>query len=461
MLNKFIYLTILFFLFLSAHGGYALNKKTLAFKNNWDKVHLVYYDKFPYNMGGEDKEIPECTKFPADEQQKNKAFLLCKEHIILLRPAAVIHLWRRQQRRKGYISLSMKEFGIINVHAYIASVNKYVPTIKNNITTDMKKVTGKFIRYTSAVNHYMIKNNKTHTITVVNATPNHPFYVINRHKFIPISKVLPFDSLMTLSNQPCSLVYPGSDNLLPGAIRKKNTLTRVYNIEIEKKHVYFVSKINILVHNPCEHLVAYYKHLKSYDIIQKCHVGNEPGLRLYLPAADVKFLDVTMELNSVLAPHGGINSGILEKIHALGFGFMENYGLSSLAEEERVNVRELLRTPSLLTWKLLKPMPMPDYEANFLPYVKDIEQACQDMEVSSTSKETSGLLGMDSDECSSIDIDDNYNHHADYSERNYRSLEHEAMQLPDGNELLLGIQELRSAGLSNEHIRVALFKRIH
>ena len=390
MLNKIIYLNILFFLFLSVHGGYALNKKTLVFKNTWDKVHLVYYDQFPYSMGGEDKEIPECTKVPADKQQKNKAFLLCKEHIILLRPASVLHLWGRQQRRKGYISLSMKEFGIINVHAYIASVNKYVPTIKNNITADMNKVTGKFIRYTSTVNPYMIKNNKTHTIAVVNATPNHPFYVINRHKFIPISKVSPVDSLMTLSNQPCSLVHPKDDSLLPGAIRKKNTLIRVYNIEIEKKHVYFVSKMNMLVHNPCENLVKYYKHLKKNHVIQKCHVGSKPSLVLSVKKMNV----VTLALGSryrVYSMFGGLHPNILEKIHALGFDFMEDSGALTLEDEEMINAQLSLDRGELLTWRLRNPMSMGDYELNFLREVRDIEQPTQLMEVSSTGQHNTAI----------------------------------------------------------------------
>ena len=240
----------MFIFFLAMNTGHALNKEIVDVHNNQKKIDLIYYDRFPYKKSYDGIKIPECIRVPARQRQKTSDVLLCKEHIALLRPASVIKLWQRQQRLKGYIPFSMKEFGIINVHAYITGVKEYTQVMKNNIAPDSTHVTGKFIRYAPEVNHYIIKDKQTNMTSAVDATPNHPFYVINKHAFVPISKVLSSDSLVTLSNHEAHLTYPDGSNYLYSINRKKNKLIRVYNVEAEKKHVYFISKLNILVHNP-------------------------------------------------------------------------------------------------------------------------------------------------------------------------------------------------------------------
>ena len=93
----------------------------------------------------------------------------------------------------------MKEFGIINVHAHITGVKEYTQVMKNTITPDSNHVTGKFIRYAPEVNRYTVKDKQTNMTSAVDATPNHPFYVKNKHAFVPISKVLSSDSLVSRS----------------------------------------------------------------------------------------------------------------------------------------------------------------------------------------------------------------------------------------------------------------------
>ena len=243
-------LNIIFGLFLLINNGYSLDNKTYIVQHNQEKIDLVYYDRFPYKKDYNGIKMPECIRASARKGQKTSDVLLCKEHITLLRPASVIKLWQRQQRLKGYIPFSMKEFGIINVHAHITGVKEYTQVMKNTITPDSNHVTGKFIRYAREVNRYTVKDKQTNMTSAVNATPNHPFYVINKHAFVPISKVSSSDSLVTLSNHEAHLIRSVSNNFPIKINSEKNKLTRVYNIETEKKHVYFISTLNVLVHNP-------------------------------------------------------------------------------------------------------------------------------------------------------------------------------------------------------------------
>ena len=266
--------------FLSMNNGYCFNKKKLMDQSRRKEIDLIYYDRFPYRKSYDEIKIPECTRSPVSRQQTGNVFLLCREHITLLRPVSVITLWQRQQRLKGYIPFSMKEFGIINVHAYITGVKEYTQVIKNTITPDSNHVTGKFIRYAPEVNRYTVKDKQTNMTSTVDTTPNHPFYVKNKHAFVPISKVLSSDSLVTLSNHEAHLIHSNSNNFPLKTNNKKNKLTRVYNIEIEKKHVYFISKLDILVHNPCKVLHQYYLYLKKNRVARKFFSANGSSVEI-------------------------------------------------------------------------------------------------------------------------------------------------------------------------------------
>ena len=363
MVNEKIYLPFfntLFCLFVLPHNGLASTSKALADENNWQKIDLVYYDKFPYKMDYRGIKIPDCTEVPANTQKKSKVFLLCKEHITLLRPASVINLWRQQQITKGYLSFSMKEFGIINVRAYITAVNQYIPAGKNNITPDTVPVTGKFMRYTLTVNHYTIKNNKTDAITVVNATPNHPFYVVNKHRFVPVSRVLQNDLLITLPNDRAHLIDYVNNNNQCNINSKKNTLTRVYNIEAQKKHVYFISKLNILVHNICPRLAAYHAHLKKHGIIKQHNIDGMPSVKIRVLKSNSRLLD--REGRSALNDSGELKPEILRDIQRLGFNRLTRRRLYNFADEVRFNMSAFDKE-ELFTWELPSSITMEEHEA--------------------------------------------------------------------------------------------------
>ena len=382
----FLILNILFGLFLMINNGYSMNNKSSVAQSKLQNIDFVYYDRFPYKKIYNEITMPECTRISAGKQQKAGNVLLCKEHITLLRSASIIKLWQHQQRLKGYIPFSMKEFGIINVHAHITGVKEYIPVMKNTITPDSNHVTGKFIRYAPEVNRYTVKDKQTNMTSAFDATPNHPFYVINKHAFVPISEVLSSDSLVTLSNHEAHLTYP-DNNYLYSINRKKNKLIRVYNVEVEKKHVYFVSKLNILAHNECKRLTEYYRYLKIRNIIQVFYIGDKPSLSIQLPRADLyllKNVGLFPLMRELFNNAGGIQSSMLTDIHNLGFGLLEGHGLSSLEEEGRLNV-QAFNEQAALTWKLREPMSMTDYEEKFLKNIPDYDKPSQVMEVSSTT----------------------------------------------------------------------------
>ena len=382
----YLYLTlnIIFIFLLSANNVYSLNKKTLVVQNGLKKINLIYYDKFPYKKNYNEIKTPECIRITASKQKKTSDFLLCREYITLLRPASVIKLWQHQQRIKGYLLFSMREFGITNVHAHITGVNKYTSVIKNNITPDSIHVTGKFIRYTPEVNRYTIQDRKTSIISTVNATPNHPFYVKNRYEFIPISKILPSDSLITLSNHPVHLIHPDDNNYTYSIGSKKNTLTRVYNIEIEKKHIYFISELNILVHNPCQGLENYYYHLKNDEIIQDYFEGNKLAMRIELKRENLSALALSVD-EPALNLRGRIKPELLTALHRLGFGALEGSGAATLEQAFNIDMR-IGNADDILVWKLRNPISMDEYEETFLPQMPDYYDLIQHEEVHSAGR---------------------------------------------------------------------------
>ena len=386
-MNKTVFYTILgsiFVFLLAINTGHALNKKTLDFQKNQEKIDLIYYDRFPYKKDYNGIKMPECTRAPARKGQKTGDVLLCKEHIALLRPASVIKLWQRQQRLKGYIPFSMKEFGIINVHAYITGVKKYIPVMKNNTKPDSIHVTGKFIRYTREVNHYTIKDKQTNIISVVDATPTHPFYVKNKHKFIPISKVLPSDSLVTFSNHQAHLMYQEDENNYSYSINnKKNKLTRVYNIEIEKKHIYFISKLNILVHNPCAALKEHYEDMKAKNIISTYFLDGNEYMQIEVTRENI---DLLSPIGEALNSRGRLQPGLVNILKYLGFKAPE--GFAALTLQDISNINFSIGDPDeILIWRLRRPMSREKYERYFLENMPDYSARLQYEEVSNTDPE--------------------------------------------------------------------------
>ena len=176
----------------------------------------------------------------------------------------------QQQNRKGYFLFTVTEFGIKAVKAHIATVKDFSGriSIHNNYSvhnnhlahnnhlvqnnyrgTDL--VTGTFTRYTTNIKTYLFKSAKAHSLSSINATPEHAFYTVNRRAFIPISKITPMDTLINSQGEKLRLVCSNGRVRNCGTPYGHRQLMPVYNLEVNRSHHYFAGKNHILVHNGC------------------------------------------------------------------------------------------------------------------------------------------------------------------------------------------------------------------
>ena len=149
--------------------------------NTWQEVDLAYHD----SING--------RAYPGSIQ--------------LLRP--VTWLKRHGMHRvDNKVTLSITEFGINDIHAYVTTIK---PTTLNTTNVDWSKqkshpVIGKFKRYTPIVRTYTFKNLTTGVISTIHTTPNHPFYVKNKKAFVPIENISSNDELISFDGQKIELL---------------------------------------------------------------------------------------------------------------------------------------------------------------------------------------------------------------------------------------------------------------
>ena len=192
--------------------------------STWKKVDLSYIDQ----INGK--------AYPAQIQ--------------LLRP--ITWLQKHNMDQVGNkVTLSIPEFGIDNIYA---TVNKVASVQLNTVNIDWSKtksrpVIGKFKRYASDVRTYRFKDSEGH-IETINATPNHPFYVQNKQAFMPISQVSATDQLLMQSGEQVHLICESGKKKSCGKQYNHNSEpVVVYNLEVYRKHTYYVGQRKILVHN--------------------------------------------------------------------------------------------------------------------------------------------------------------------------------------------------------------------
>ncbi len=217
--------------------------------DTWKEIDFIYYDDFPYRVSYFNKAIPGCQKTINSQQ----IFILhCTEHIHLLRPNSLIERLQQLQKQHGWVPINIREFGINNVHAYIAAIkNITLNTTAININKSISSpVIATFERHTLKVRTYTFKNIKTGTIHIINATPEHRFYVTNKKTFEPIQKIDADDRLINAKGDQIKLLCKnGRKNHCGIAYNRAKYPVAVYNLEIYRKHRYFAGKDRILVHN--------------------------------------------------------------------------------------------------------------------------------------------------------------------------------------------------------------------
>ncbi len=217
----------------------------------WEEVDFVYYHDFSCKATCIDKVIPGCRKA---NNNRGKVVLRCMEHMNLLRPKTMVRQWQQEQKKQGRVSVTIKEFGVNNVHGYITAIK---PTTVNTTHLDINRshqspTISFFGRHVLKVRTYQFKDFNTEKISHVSATPEHRFYVENYNAFVPIQDLSPKDNLISATGHQIHLLCKGNRNSHCGvSYGVKGVPIEVYNLEIYQKHRYFVGKAQILVHNTC------------------------------------------------------------------------------------------------------------------------------------------------------------------------------------------------------------------
>ena len=209
-------------------------------------VNIVYYIDFLCRKKYEAEAIEGCHRFVS---HSGGAVLRCEENVFLLRPLHIIKAWQREQSKMGFLSLTMNEFGIKNVHGYIKKIKSAPSSLFSTHGKIVKAgmVTGRFVRHVADVRKYQFKNRTTGKIITVLSTPNHPFYVKNRGTFIPVEAISALDQMIQKDGQIVEMVHPHPAR---GRLQAGQDMISVYNLEVSQKHTYFVGDDSILVHNP-------------------------------------------------------------------------------------------------------------------------------------------------------------------------------------------------------------------
>ena len=229
----------------------------------WEEVDFVYYDDFPYKNSYSDKTIPGCKK---DNNTHGVTVLHCIEQMNLLRPKTMARQWLKEQQKQGQVSITIREFGVNNVHGYITAIK---PTTINTTHLDINRrnqspVISLFVRHVLKVRTYQFKDFITEKISSISATPGHRFYVENYNAFVPVQDLSPKDNLISTTGHFIHLLCKGNRNSHCGvSYGVKGVPVEVYNLEIYQRHRYFVGKGQILVHNTCHTCKLCEKSFKS------------------------------------------------------------------------------------------------------------------------------------------------------------------------------------------------------
>ena len=242
---------------ISHNSNQQKNKKILNKTTGLKKIDLVFQKVFPYVINYDKEGMAECVKAYTIT---GKAQLKCREHISLLRKSEEAERWSLMKNTTGYINLTIREMGIINVKAHIASIKPvsistacYMQLFYNSDimkkTSSPSCITGTFKRHVNNVGSYTFKDLSTGKKEILHVTPNHLFYAKNRKRFIAVNQLGPTDEMITLSGHRVRLVCPGNKKNNCGAPRGKFNISTVYNMEVHQQHEYFAGGNKIYVHN--------------------------------------------------------------------------------------------------------------------------------------------------------------------------------------------------------------------
>ena len=214
-----------------------------------EELHIIYYHYFPWRASYLHTDHEGCIRFQKNAGKKSITVLKCMEQLKLLVSAQTAREWLFMQRRQGYFSLTISQLGVHRLHAHIltAQLSRFHP---RSLQTGI--ITGISSRHVTDVKKYFIKNRQTDTVTAITVTPDHLFYAVNRHAFIPIKEISADDIFITRDGYRAGLVCHAGERNHCGIPWHRGEVTLVYNLEVNQEHQYFAGRDGLLVHNICD-----------------------------------------------------------------------------------------------------------------------------------------------------------------------------------------------------------------
>ena len=193
---------------------------------------------------GYNEKLPKTCKI---KSTINGRLLICPAWVKILINKKQLLNWQQQQNKNGFINLYLPKIGVMHEKAKIAKIKKVIqksPTSKNQ-----HLVTAVYMRYARVLT-YKIKDIDTGKIEEITTTPEHKFYETTYKKFIEISKLRSSNTITNALNHHLKINCTNNKQNNCGTA-SLNSLQKVYNIEVEKEHTYYIDNMKILVHNGC------------------------------------------------------------------------------------------------------------------------------------------------------------------------------------------------------------------
>ncbi|WP_018299810.1 Hint domain-containing protein [Fangia hongkongensis] len=278
--------------------------------------------------------------------------------IKLLRPLSWLKV-HHIEKVGDKLTLSISEFGINQVNATVTQLTPSTLNItaSNHSKETTRPVIGIFKRYAKTVNTYTFQD-RNGKVEQIHATPTHPFYVINKKRFIAIDELSSQDQLLSAYGREVQLVCPkGKFSHCGQRYNKDDKPILVYNIEVYQAHNYYVGRFTSLVHNSCDFENTPFSDMDIDALTNSEHTFNS-SLPEYQYISPVKKYEDIITFEEIyakdayrLVKQDGTLDGNDENIysiHSIKSWFKDNPWKSPMTREPIIAVENLLskeRTP--------------------------------------------------------------------------------------------------------------------
>ena len=203
----------------------------------------------------------------------------------------------------------LPKIGILHEQAKIAKIKN----VTQQAPTDKKQhlVTAVYMRY-ARVLKYKIKDIDTGKTEEITTTPEHKFYETTYKKFMPISKLGSYNTITNASNHHLKIICTNNRQNNCGTV-PLNSLQKVYNMQVEKAHNYFVGNMGALVHNGCDYykcLTCDQTEINKDDFTSECIKAIDKKHKI-IGIYKCKICNLTLNRNSEMADHIKTHSKIV------------------------------------------------------------------------------------------------------------------------------------------------------